>query len=70
MREGQLVDIKTDAKLQGEGPYIILRGPYEFAKTIEVAGNKITEITTCVDLLSSTGDIFEAIKCKTLERIR
>ena len=70
MREGQLVDIKADIKLQGDGPYIILRGPYEYSRTLEVAGNKITEITTCVDLLSSSGDIFEAIKCKTLERIR
>jgi len=70
MREGQLVNIKVDTKLQGEGPYIILRGPYEFAKILNIAGNKITEITTCVDLLSSTGDIFEAIKCKTLERIK
>ncbi|MBC8409124.1 MAG: hypothetical protein H8E12_10445 [Rhodobacteraceae bacterium] len=69
MHKGHLVNVKAHIDFQGQGPYIILRGPYESATTSIMAGNKITEITTCVDLLSSTGDIFEAIGCKILERV-
>jgi len=69
MNKGHLVNPisgKSDLK---PGPYIILRGPYEFAAMSTVRGRKVTQLIRCVDLLEPDGSIIKHVACSIIERV-
>tara|TARA_B100000131_G_C17986995_1_gene560948 strand:- start:118 stop:336 length:219 start_codon:yes stop_codon:yes gene_type:complete len=71
MRKGHLVKLKDSVGsfLDEEGPYIIVRGPYEYTAEHMVHGRKVSHLLHCVDLLMPSGRIVVAVACKALDRI-
>jgi hypothetical protein len=71
LQKGQLVKIKKSIRsfLPEDGPYIIVRGPYEYTSEHTVNGRKLSHLIRCVDLLTPTGEIVKAVACQALDRV-
>ncbi len=68
MNKGQLVNPILGKSQMAMGPYIIVRGPYEFATMSSIRGRKVTQLVRCVDLLDPSGSIIKHVACSILER--
>ncbi len=68
MNKGQLVNPIHGRSQLKLGPYIIVRGPYEFAATSTIRGRKVTQLIRCVDLLDPAGSLVKHVACSILER--
>ena len=69
MKKGHLVNPIAGKSQLKAGPYIIVRGPYEFSTTSTVRGRKVTHLVRCVDVLDPDGSIVKHVACEILERI-
>ena len=69
MKKGHLVNPIQGKTQLSLGPYIIVRGPYEFASASTIRGRKVTQLIRCVDLLDPTGSILKHVSCEILERV-
>ena len=69
MKKGHLVNPISGKSQLRAGPYIIVRGPYEFAAMSTIRGQKVTKLIRCVDLLDPTGSIVKHVACEILERV-
>ena len=69
MKKGQLVNPISGKSQLKFGPYIIVRGPYEFASMSTVKGRRVTQLIRCVDILDPSGSIVKHVACEILERV-
>jgi hypothetical protein len=69
MHKGQLVNPIDNKSVLKPGPYIIVRGPYEFSTMHIVQGRKINHLIRCVDLLDPRGSIVKHVSCDILEKV-
>lgn len=69
MKNGHLVNPISGRSQLKSGPYIVVRGPYEFASTSTIKGRKVTQLIRCVDLLDPNGSIVKHVACEILERV-
>ena len=69
MKKGHLVNPIASKSHMAVGPYIVVRGPYEFSAVSIVKGKRLTQLIRCVDLLDPSGGIVKHVACEILERV-